>query len=736
MFFKSKLTLLTALAALLAGCADSAKESEPARRFITVEAAASLPGNEGTRVTIGEYDAAKGAFPMSWSGDEILAITNNSDLYDTASPAPEATITESDGRHATFRVELPDAGGKVYYAIAPSSALESSDGDAAYLQIPVMQTPTNTSADPSAIVMVSQGSQLDNGKLSFSFCHAAAYARIKIKGIDAKSLRSVQFTAHGCEVAGNYGYFYDEGEGAADNGASESITIDASQLTPDSEGVFTVWFSLIPSRLSGNYTITAIDGAGNICTKEFNAATRPITFTAGRVSGFTADLTPEKESPNTYVVIAKSANEYYAMSNKDKSSRLEGVQLNDYNGQTTYQTSNQNIVWTFIDNGDGTYYLENGGKYLTNGDNRATLTNNAVAMDVNFKNGYIQVHSDKSRYLTLNANTGLNYFGFYTSSSSSTLIRSLLIVPVNDNSDGKGDGDDDNGDGDDDTDPALVYRTGWPELPVTNEYVYQTNYRRDRDNDDYYYAHHLCPDVNNAQGNGKARNYTVCFSAKHHVPLWVAAPRHAKYEQGSGRTDAYKADPNIPSNLQYTTKTTGSSCNKGHMLGSAERTVTTATNAQVFYYSNIAPQEANTFNTGGGAWNNIEDWVDKKVCADTTYVVIGAYFDNYTDKLRGYNATAKKISYCGRNDVSWPTMFYYVILRTKKGNTGKSVRDCSQDEIMCAAFARSHNCAKGTAVSRQDMMSVAELEELTGFTYFPNVPNAPKDSFDPSDWGL
>jgi hypothetical protein len=34
------------------------------------------------------------------------------------------------------------------------------------------------------------------------------------------------------------------------------------------------------------------------------------------------------------------------------------------------------------------------------------------------------------------------------------------------------------------------------------------------------------------------------------------------------------------------------------------------------------------------------------------------------------------------------------------------------------------------------MMSVTELEEMTGHTFFPNVPNAPKDTYNPSDWGL
>ena len=308
-----------------------------------------------------------------------------------------------------------------------------------------------------------------------------------------------------------------------------------------------------------------------------------------------------------------------------------------------------------------------------------------------------------------------------------------------DDDDNKGDQGGDDGDDDDDDNKGdsevSVYRTGWPELPYTYE-KRSGNYTVSSKNSTLYYAHHLCPDVNNAQNAGKARNYTVCFSAEHHCPVWVAAPRHKKYESGQGRSEAYKADPDIPANIQYAKKSADSGCNNGHMLGSAERTVTSATNAQVFYFSNIAPQNMTTFNTGGGAWNNLEDWVDKQVCQDTTYVVIGAYFDKFDDKRGSATANPKKISFGGREDVSWPTMFYYILLRTKSGSSGKSVMDCSESELKCAAFVRSHNCAKGADISSKDMMSVAELEELTGFTFFANVPNAPKDSYNASDWGL
>ena len=279
--------------------------------------------------------------------------------------------------------------------------------------------------------------------------------------------------------------------------------------------------------------------------------------------------------------------------------------------------------------------------------------------------------------------------------------------------------------------PGETYRSAWYELPVE---IDRNGDGIDDNNKTYYYAHHLCAgSEQNAQRNGKARNYSVCFSSTHHCPVWVAAPRHRSYESGASRTDAYTQDPEIPSNIQYSSKSTGGGCNKGHMLGSAERLSSTATNKQVFYYSNIAPQYSDTFNTGGGAWNNLEDHIDGLVCNDTLYVVIGCYFDQYTDKY-GNTGKPAKISFGGRSDVSRPTMFYYALLRTKKGNSGKSVTECSASELQCAAFVMCHEQAKGHKPEARDMISVAELEKLTGFTYFGNVPNAPKDTFNSSEW--
>lgn len=157
-------------------------------------------------------------------------------------------------------------------------------------------------------------------------------------------------------------------------------------------------------------------------------------------------------------------------------------------------------------------------------------------------------------------------------------------------------------------------------------------------------------------------------------------------------------------------------------------------NKQVSYYTNMAPQHSSTFNTGGGAWNNLEDKIDSYWCADTLYTVVGCRFETWTDAY-GNTAQPKRTGF-GGVQASVPTMFYTLLLRTKRGNTGKSVMECSREELQCVAFVMSHAMQKEHEPERRDMRSVAEIERLTGFTFFANVPNAPKDTYNPSDWGL
>lgn len=249
-----------------------------------------------------------------------------------------------------------------------------------------------------------------------------------------------------------------------------------------------------------------------------------------------------------------------------------------------------------------------------------------------------------------------------------------------------------------------TYRTGWAELPD-----------EEPNNSDYYYAHHIIPDV-----SGQVRNFSVCYSESLGCPVWVASPMHSYYTQkNTSRSDAYAPDPDIPSSIQVHKR---SGYTRGHMLGSADRLVSVGANHQAFYYSNIAPQLSSGFNTGGGVWNNLESFCDQQLCADTLYMVNGCYWANHNKVSSG---------------TVIPTHYYKVLLRTKKGNSKKWVVNCSADELKCVVFMVEHNSSQhGVKPHKGMMMSVAELEELTGHKFFTNVPNAPKETFNPSDWGL
>jgi DNA/RNA endonuclease G (NUC1) len=172
------------------------------------------------------------------------------------------------------------------------------------------------------------------------------------------------------------------------------------------------------------------------------------------------------------------------------------------------------------------------------------------------------------------------------------------------------------------------------------------------------------------------------------------------------------------------------------MLGSGERTATREMNNQTFYVTNIAPQLRDGFNERGGAWNNLEYFVDRQLCADTLYVVTGAIYDDFTAP-DGTNIKARTT--VNKNDnkrVGVPTAYYKALLRTKSGRTGKSVVECKASELKCAAFIIPHRSDSGHKPTVEDMISIKELERLTGVNFFANVPNAPESKAEAKDWGL
>ena len=251
----------------------------------------------------------------------------------------------------------------------------------------------------------------------------------------------------------------------------------------------------------------------------------------------------------------------------------------------------------------------------------------------------------------------------------------------------------------------------WAELPEVVE------------NENWEYCYH-----DKLPSNNKLRNYSFCFDKEKHCALWVAYPLHECYTEGGGkRTNAWgydpccvddKEEPNL-FNAYYPQGGSSYSHSRGHQLPSADRLASNEDNATTFYFTNMTPQVQSL---NGATWESLEgDVRNKWMCSDTLYVVTGAHFDAGYGYAYDNKGSGKACAV--------PTHYYKVILRTKSGNSGKWVGECSANELKCVGFWFDH----ADKAPRQTM-SVAEIEQKTGHTFFPNVPNAPKSTYKASEW--
>ena len=89
-----------------------------------------------------------------------------------------------------------------------------------------------------------------------------------------------------------------------------------------------------------------------------------------------------------------------------------------------------------------------------------------------------------------------------------------------------------------------------------------------------------------------------------------------------------------------------------------------------------------------------------------------------------------------------PAAQFKIYLRTKKGNTGKRICECTADELQAIGFWLPQDLKNEGEISGGDLKdfaySVSDIEEMLGgiFSFFPEIPETVKDSYDLSDWGI
>ena len=224
--------------------------------------------------------------------------------------------------------------------------------------------------------------------------------------------------------------------------------------------------------------------------------------------------------------------------------------------------------------------------------------------------------------------------------------------------------------------------------------------------------------------NGKDYpTYSLEYSYKYKHSYWIAYRFDNTTGGNVGRNEAYKPDPELPS--QYAAKHndyTNSGYTRGHICASSDRQYSKEANQQTFYMSNISPQSGNGFNQSGSAWNTGEDKVQAwgyniSRSTDTLYVVKGGTIGE--GMIKGYI----------KNEIAIPKYFFMAVL-FRSGDNYKAI-----------GFYMPHENLKDDPDKKDPkkyLMSIDALEQETGIDFFHNLPdnieNTVEATYNVNDW--
>lgn len=262
------------------------------------------------------------------------------------------------------------------------------------------------------------------------------------------------------------------------------------------------------------------------------------------------------------------------------------------------------------------------------------------------------------------------------------------------------------------------------------------------------------------------RNYTYCYDTRRHSPLWIAHPQHACYQEGGWTrpaTDPWAQDPNMTveeqavmwpidgraKSLVSDTPEGPYQWQRGHLLASSyrgcgDKNNPAEINKQTFLACNISAQRMDNSKAFQTLWAAAERrFTDQYVCADTLYCVSGAYFADENTRAYDCSWISGDVRYSlveYSKECIVPTHYYKLLLRTRSGNLRKPIQECSAGELKAVGFwFENADVIKGSTaptLGAEFMVSVEEIEKITGFTFFPDVPAEVKRQCVPSDWGF
>lgn len=277
---------------------DLTEDVTPSQEF-TVQINAVSPE---TRTVFGDLDG--NSYPTLWQGTEkIKAELNLVSAYDNDAIA--ISTTSDDKKTATFEAtfKASDAESYTIYAVCPASAYVSGPNSKYNfnLEIPTEQTPTATSCDPAAQILVGQSATTTTRPTSvdMQFKHMTAYAKISfinapISNDDAVTSINIESEVN---IANRFNYYVAE---KADGFPAGTINVNTGKkaITVNTNTLNGVWVALAPVDVSGTDLTFTINTEKGMFTKTVSMGENKV-FKSGVVTTFNVDMTDAEFAANS-----------------------------------------------------------------------------------------------------------------------------------------------------------------------------------------------------------------------------------------------------------------------------------------------------------------------------------------------------------------------------------------------------------------------------------------------------
>lgn len=224
--------------------------------------------------------------------------------------------------------------------------------------------------------------------------------------------------------------------------------------------------------------------------------------------------------------------------------------------------------------------------------------------------------------------------------------------------------------------------------------------------------------------------YCMEYNPTKNHSRWVAFRFDGKTRSlGSGRSDTWTDDPDLPSKYKVGAGYYKGNGVRGHLCASYDRQYNLEANQQTFYMTNMSPMQSD-FNSY--YWTVFENYVREKASgsfADTLYVVKGGTIEN--------GMTNGTVTSSGGKNIVIPKYYFIALLRFKAG-----VYSAIGFWIEHKDYGYYGQYAP-TSVLNQKAVNIDYLEEKTGIDFFYNLPNDKENSVEAADittlksvWGL